>query len=219
MNFKIVVSDPGTRKSYSKEVPQEASMLFGKKIRETFEGNSLGLPGFKLEITGGSDKDGFPMRKDMEGTARKKILLSSPPGYHPQREGERKRKSIRGNTISADIVQVNLKVLEHGKQTLDEAFGKKAEEKKEKPEEKKGQKSEAKEQEEKPKTEKKKEEKPEEQAKTEKKEDAPKDEIEEKPKEGKEHKPATKEDKPKAEEKESEENKGQKKESKGKEGK
>ncbi len=196
MNFKIVVSDPGTRKSYSKELPQEASMLFGKKIGETFEGNSLGLPGFKLEITGGSDKDGFPMRKDMEGTARKKILLSSPPGYHPQREGERKRKGIRGNTISADIVQVNLKVLEHGKQRMDELFGKKAEEKKEKAEDKKEHKVETKDKEEKPKTEEKKEEKPEEQAKTEKKEDAPKDE---KPKEGKEHKPATKEDKPKAE--------------------
>lgn len=210
MNFKLVISDPKTRKSYSREVPQETSMLSGKKIGEAIEGNPVGLAGFRLEITGGSDKEGFPMRKDVDGIARKKILLSSPPGYHPEREGERRRRSIRGNTVSADIVQVNLKVVEHGKHNLDELFGKKAEEKKEekpKEEEKKEHKTE-----EKPKAEEKKEEKPKEETKEtekpkgEKTAEKKKQEAEEKAKEEKEQKTEEK--------KEAKEQKAEKKEEK-----
>lgn len=128
MNFKIVVSDPKERKAYQKEVDQKASGLIGRKIGEVVPGDLLGLNGYKLEITGGSDKQGFPMRKDVEGTARKKILLSGPPGFHPERKGQRKRKSVRGNTISSEIVQVNMKVVEYGKKSLAELFGVKKEE-------------------------------------------------------------------------------------------
>lgn len=128
MNFKIVVSDPKERKAYQKEVDQKASGLIGRKIGEVVPGDLLGLNGYKLEITGGSDKQGFPMRKDVEGTARKKILLSGPPGFHPERKGQRKRKSVRGNTISSEIVQVNMKVVEYGKKSLGELFGVKKEE-------------------------------------------------------------------------------------------
>ena len=52
-----------------------------------------------LEITGGSDNDGFPMRKDVEGSARKKIILTGAPGFHPKTDGLRKRKSVRGWSV------------------------------------------------------------------------------------------------------------------------
>ena len=131
MAFKLVVSDPKTRKSYQKEVGEEG--LIGKKIGEKLSGPLAGLEGYELELTGGSDKDGFPMRKDVDGTARKKILISSPPGFHPGTPGVRKRKSVRGNTISEDIVQINTKVVKYGKKALDRVFASKKEEK---PEEK-----------------------------------------------------------------------------------
>lgn len=127
MNFKIVVSEPKQRKAYQKEVEQKASGLLGRKIGEVVSGDLLGLSGYKLEITGGSDKEGFPMRKDVEGPVRKKVLLSSPPGFHPKRKGHRKRKSIRGNTISAEIIQVNMKVAEYGKKSIEELLGVKKE--------------------------------------------------------------------------------------------
>ncbi|RLJ09570.1 MAG: 30S ribosomal protein S6e [Candidatus Aenigmatarchaeota archaeon] len=123
LNFKIVVSDPKTRRAYQKEVEQKQSGLIGKKIGERFSGDSIGLPGYELEITGGSDRDGFPMRRDVEGTARKKILLSSGPGFHPKKKGQRKRKSIRGNTISTDISQINVKVVKYGQTPLEKLFG------------------------------------------------------------------------------------------------
>jgi len=136
-NFKIVVSDPKSKKAYQKEVDQTSSGLVGKKIGEQIDGGSLGLSGYKLEITGGSDKDGFPMRKDVEGIGRKKIILASGPGFHPERKGERKRKSIRGNTISADIAQINTKVVSYGQKGLEEIFGVKEKKKEEKAEHKK----------------------------------------------------------------------------------
>jgi small subunit ribosomal protein S6e len=135
MNFKIVVSDPKERKAYQKEVDQKASGLIGRKIGEIAPGDLLGLNGYKLEITGGSDKQGFPMRRDIEGTVRKKVLLSTPPGFHPERKGQRKRKSVRGNTISTEIVQVNMKIVEYGKKPVAELFGVKKEEAKESKEE------------------------------------------------------------------------------------
>ena len=138
-NFKIVVSDSKSRKAYQKEVDQNASGLVGKKIGSKVSGDFLGLQGYELEITGGSDSDGFPMRGDVEGAARKKVLLSSGTGFHPRVRGQRKRKSVRGNTISADVSQINTKVLKYGGQPIEKLLGAKKEEKKpeEKPEPKK----------------------------------------------------------------------------------
>ena len=110
MVFKICINEPKTRKSW--QVEKEAPALIGLKIGENFEGSLIGLSGFTLQITGGSDKDGFPMRYDLTGISRKKALLSGMPGFRPKVKGLRKRKYIRGNTISLDIVQVNCKVVE-----------------------------------------------------------------------------------------------------------
>jgi small subunit ribosomal protein S6e len=123
-NFKIVVADPKTRKAFQKEVPQPQSGLMGRKLGDKLKGDGLGFQGYELQITGGSDKDGFPMRRDVDGAARKRLLLSFGPGFHPWLKGQRKRKSVRGNTISGDIVQVNLKVVTHGPKALAALFGK-----------------------------------------------------------------------------------------------
>jgi small subunit ribosomal protein S6e len=122
--FKIVVADPKTRRAYQKEVSPSQSGLIGRKIGDKVKGDFLGLPGYELEITGGSDKDGFPMRKDIPGMGRKRALLSGGPGFKPRKKGERKKKLVRGNTISEDIVQINMKVVTYGKESLAKLFGK-----------------------------------------------------------------------------------------------
>ena len=110
MPYRFVISEPKTRKSYQKDI--EAPSLTGLKIGDSFDGTLIGLEGFKLQITGGSDKEGFPMRSDLIGPGRHEALLSGPPGFHPLAKGMRKRKLIRGNTVSADIIQLNCKILE-----------------------------------------------------------------------------------------------------------
>ena len=68
-----------------------------------------------LKLTGGSDKNGFPMKKDVEGPRRIKSLLSGGIGFKPKRDGQRRRKTVRGNTVSDDIVQINTIVAQKGK--------------------------------------------------------------------------------------------------------
>ena len=114
-DFRAVVSDPKDGKSYQIPVTgHHANSLIGKKIGDIVDGIFVGLPGYKLEITGGSDKDGFPMRKDLPGPRRKKLLISRSIGFKAQEGGLRRRKNVRGNTISPDTLQVNMKVKQYG---------------------------------------------------------------------------------------------------------
>lgn len=110
MAFKICINEPKARKSW--QVEKDVPSLIGLKIGDKFDGSPMGLPGFTLQITGGSDKDGFPMRYDLQGSARKKALMASGPGFRPTEKGLKRRKYIRGNTISTDIMQVNCKIVE-----------------------------------------------------------------------------------------------------------
>ncbi len=133
--MKLIVSDPETGKSYQKELDKnQVKVLYNLKIGDRVKGDQIGLVGYELVITGGSDNNGFPMRSDLHGTSRKRILLSKGPGFHPKRKGERKRKTVRGNTVAEDIAQLNVKVVKTGNEKLDKLLGKEKEEKKEKKE-------------------------------------------------------------------------------------
>ena len=68
VEFKVVISDPKSGHSYTREVSgPHANALVGKRLKEEVDGIFVDLPGYKLQITGGSDKDGFPMRSDLPG--------------------------------------------------------------------------------------------------------------------------------------------------------
>jgi len=118
--FKVIVSDPedGTSKTFELEEAR-AVPLIGKKIGDVVDGALLGLSGYKVQITGGSDKDGFPMRPNVHGGVRRDVV-SGGVGFNPKKEGERRRKRVRGNVITDEIVQINMKIVEKPK-------GKKAE--------------------------------------------------------------------------------------------
>ncbi|MBM3303826.1 MAG: 30S ribosomal protein S6e [Candidatus Aenigmarchaeota archaeon] len=126
---KITVSNPAKKTAVQREFEEPQAIFLGKKLGDKVPADSIGLAGIELEITGGSDKEGFPMRKDIEGQGRKRVVLSGPPGFHPDRAGKRKRKSVRGNTISADIVQINTKIVKQGAKAAEELWGVKPKEK------------------------------------------------------------------------------------------
>jgi len=79
----------------------------GEEKKKAFQELVSRLSELTLKITGGSDDSGFPMRPDLPGGAKRRLLLSGPPGYHPPEKGMRKRVTVRGNTITEDIVQIN----------------------------------------------------------------------------------------------------------------
>ena len=123
VEFKAVIADPKSGKSYKHDITGHyASALVGKRIGEEVDGLYVGLAGYKLEITGGSDKDGFPMRADLPGPRRKRLLVSGGVGFHPTLPGMRRKKAVRGNTVSGDIHQLNLKIVQRGPKSIEDAW-------------------------------------------------------------------------------------------------
>ncbi|MCL2510401.1 MAG: 30S ribosomal protein S6e [Methanomassiliicoccaceae archaeon] len=121
VEFKTIVNDVKTGKSHNVTVTgHHANSLNGKNIGEIVDGIFVGLPGYKLKITGGSDRNGTPMRADLPGPKRKKLLLSEGLGFHEKYPGERKRVAVRGSTISSEIVQINLAITEYGPKSIEE---------------------------------------------------------------------------------------------------
>ncbi len=113
VKFKLVISDPKTGKAQSVELEgPKVVPLIGKKIGEIVDGSIVGLTGQKLMITGGTDKDGFPLRRDIHGGVKAKVVLSGGVGFHPKIKGQRKRKTVRGNVITEDTAQINMKIVE-----------------------------------------------------------------------------------------------------------
>ena len=110
--MKIVVSDQKTGKAYMASTEEE--LFTGKKIGEVINLDEIGLPGYEAKITGGSDKDGFPMSRSIVGQGRRKILTKDALGFKASKKGERKRISVRGNTISKEIAQLNVIITKKG---------------------------------------------------------------------------------------------------------
>ncbi len=116
---KIVISDG----KESVQIEKGIGPLTNKKIGDVIDGSVFGLSGYELVITGGSDEDGFPMRRDVSGTGRKKIMLTEGTGLDAPGEGVRIKKGIRGNQVSSDIAQLNTKVVKKGKKSVKELLG------------------------------------------------------------------------------------------------
>tara|TARA_A100001037_G_scaffold73291_1_gene65603 strand:+ start:1742 stop:2239 length:498 start_codon:yes stop_codon:yes gene_type:complete len=143
--FKAVVNDtvPSSGgRAFSMDITgSNYNHFLGKKIGDSVDGMFVGegdrtLGGYKLEITGGSDLTGRPMRPELEGSAIKSVLITAGTGYKGKRyvkkkgrvyrykyDGLRKRRRLRGNVISQDTRQINLKIVESGNRSLDAIFG------------------------------------------------------------------------------------------------
>lgn len=122
-DFKLCISDPKTTKAYQKEVKGEDGRSFiGMKIGDSVKGELLGLTGYELQITGGSDFCGFPMRRGILGI-RKKITISGGVGFRGIGKGIKRRKTVCGHKINENIVQINLKVIKEGTKKLADALG------------------------------------------------------------------------------------------------
>ena len=107
-NFKLTISDI-KGKSVTKELKDnDVNPLLGLQIGNDADASIVGLEG-KMKVTGGSDKSGIPMRPDLHGMARKHILIPKGVGLQDTVKGLRKRKLVRGNTISEEIYQINFR--------------------------------------------------------------------------------------------------------------
>lgn len=110
--IKLVISNPKDGKSRTVVLKDEkARALIGLKIGDIFDGMIIGEKGIKLKITGGSDRSGFPMLPGIPGGVKKSIILSRGIGMKSKKYN-RKRKTVRGNTITEDTALVNTVIVE-----------------------------------------------------------------------------------------------------------
>jgi small subunit ribosomal protein S6e len=110
---------PGKGLSKLIEIDQKKFRFEGMKIGDTINGGLIGFPNYEFVITGGSDSSGFPMRKDVHGPVKKKILVSKRGiGYKPRRDGQKRRKTVRGNEVTFDMTLINLMVSKYGEAEL-----------------------------------------------------------------------------------------------------
>lgn len=71
--------------------------------------------GYVVRISGGNDKQGFPMKQGVLTNGRVRLLLSKGHScYRPRRTGERKRKSVRGCIVDANLSVLNLVIIRKG---------------------------------------------------------------------------------------------------------
>ena len=133
VEFKAVIADPRTGTCYQNVISgHHANSLVGKKIGDEFDGIFVNLPGYKLVVTGGTDRAGFAMRRDIDGGRLKRILTAESTGYRSKtrhknkhkklihEKGLRKRIVVRGNTISLEITQINMLISSHGSKPIDD---------------------------------------------------------------------------------------------------
>ena len=109
----LIVSNPADGTSQRVELDdQQLRALYGTRIGQVVEGAVAGMQGYKIKLTGGTDKDGIPMRPDVHGSAKARVILSGGVGYKPKNKGEKKRKVVRGNTVSTETTFLNFTIVE-----------------------------------------------------------------------------------------------------------
>ena len=111
--FQVAVADPRDGQTYQHEVDgQDANRFLGRELGEEVDGGAVGLDSYTLELTGGSDETGRPMREDVPGAQIRERLLEGGVGFNPSRDGERKRITVRGRQISEATAQVNATIVD-----------------------------------------------------------------------------------------------------------
>ncbi|SFS45438.1 30S ribosomal protein S6e [Halostagnicola kamekurae] len=121
-SFTVVVGDPDSGLAHQLEADgQDANRFLGKSIGDEVDGSAVGLDGYTLEITGGSDDAGRPLNETVAGSELQEVLMEEKQtGYHPERDGERRRITVRGREVSDAVAQINATIVESGETDVDE---------------------------------------------------------------------------------------------------
>jgi small subunit ribosomal protein S6e len=121
--MKLNVSYPanGTQKLIEVEDDRKLRVFMERRMGQEVSADSLGdeWKGYVVKITGGNDKQGFPMKQGVMHPTRVRLLLSKGHScYRPRRTGERKRKSVRGCIVGMDLSVLALSIVKQGENDI-----------------------------------------------------------------------------------------------------
>ncbi|KAG8928627.1 40S ribosomal protein S6 [Tulasnella sp. 417] len=117
--MKLNIANPATgqQKIFNIEDERRYRVFYDKRMSQEVPGDTIGdeFKGYILRITGGNDKQGFPMKQGVLVPHRVRLLLSKGHScYRPRRDGERRRKSVRGCIVGPDLSVLALKIVKKG---------------------------------------------------------------------------------------------------------
>merc|ERR1711943_56033 len=121
MKLNMSCPETGLQKCVTIEEDKKLLPFFDKRMSQEVAGDSLGdeFKGYRFRITGGNDKQGFPMMQGVLCPDRVRLLLKKgSKRYRQRRTGEMKRKSVRGCIVSHDLSVLNLVVVKKGEQQI-----------------------------------------------------------------------------------------------------
>jgi len=122
--MKLNISNPSSGAQKCIEIDDEKKLecLYDKRMSQEVNGDDIGdqFKGYVFKLTGGNDKQGFPMKQGILTNTRVRILLDkNDTCYRPRRKGERKRKSVRGCIVGHDISVVHLVIVKKGDEEIE----------------------------------------------------------------------------------------------------
>jgi len=121
MKLNISYPPTGAQKGIAIDDEKKYRIFYDKVMAQEVEGDALGeeFKGYVFKIMGGNDKQGFPMMQGVMTNTRVRLLLGKNSScYRPRRDGERKRKSIRGCIVGSDISVLHLVIVKKGESEL-----------------------------------------------------------------------------------------------------
>ncbi|BGP28010.1 40S ribosomal protein s6 [Rhodotorula toruloides] len=121
--MKLCFANPATGQQKTIEIDDERKtrIFYEKRMAQEVAADALGdeFKGYVVRITGGNDKQGFPLKQGVLVPHRVRLLLSKGHScYRPRRTGERKRKSVRGCIVGSDVRALHLVVVKQGEQDI-----------------------------------------------------------------------------------------------------
>jgi len=122
MKLNIAFPSNGTQKLVEIDDERRVRVFYDKRMGQEVAGDSVGdeWKGYIFKITGGNDKQGFPMKQGVMHPTRVRLLLSVGHScYRPRRTGERKRKSVRGCIVGPDLAVLSLVVVKQGEEDVE----------------------------------------------------------------------------------------------------
>jgi len=121
MKLNIAYPATGCQKVFDFEDEKKVRIFYDKRVSQEVDGSSLGdeWKGYVFRIGGGNDKQGFPMKQGVLTNQRVRLLLGKGHScYRPRRTGERKRKSVRGCIVDANLSVLSLVIVRKGEQDI-----------------------------------------------------------------------------------------------------
>ena len=91
--------------------------FYEKRMGAEVDASTLGEEwnGYIFRITGGNDKQGFPMKQGVLTQGRVRLLLSKGHScYRARKTGERKRKSVRGCIVDGQLSVLSCAIVKKG---------------------------------------------------------------------------------------------------------